>query len=151
MKLFNGSCLFLCLALFVALSVQTNTRCSRATALSIPTTSHRYSLLDLKLSLLDIINLQLSLLNGNVYGGWYVVDGIDIDAFLRLNVCAVNSAIDVDVFVYEGSCNNLQLITSKNDCCGVDIDIDVRIGRKYYILLLADVKIDCLLDLRVRL
>jgi hypothetical protein len=147
----NFASLLLLLGLFVALSVQTNNRCSRAIQLPVPSSSTSCSLLDLNLSLLDIINLRLSLLgaNSNTCGAWYVIDNVSIDALIELNACPVNSNIALNVFIYEGSCNNLNLIHSQDNCCGLDVNIDVRVGRRYYVLLLADVEIDCLLDLQI--
>lgn len=142
------TCAFLLLALFVALSVQTNNRCSRAIALPVPTSGTRCPLLNLNLSLLDIVSLQLGGLgSASSCGAWYYID--NIDALVELNVCALNVAIDVNVFIYEGSCNNLRQIRSQSDCCGIDINVDVELGHRYYVLLVADVQVDCLLDLSI--
>lgn len=117
----NVRLLFLLLGVFVALSVQSNDHCSGAIKLPIRNSDTRCSLVDLNLSLLDIINLHLNLLGGNSNscGAWYLIDDISIDALLELNVCVVNSNIDVNVTVYEGSCNNLNVIHCKMTVVGL--------------------------------
>lgn len=145
----------LILCLFVAFSIQTNNHCAASTSLStLPFSSSGIipcSTFNLELNSIGVdSNLDLNPLHLDssiTAGAWFTIEHL-LPISLSLNICPIQSEIQLTAYLFRGSCDNLILLDFQ-DCCTVDFTIDIQVNTNYYLFIAANVEIDFEIDINI--